>query len=89
MTGDDQERAPAEYVISHIQEALAQDARATELGVDVTLASGRAVLSGTVASAAHRDAIGQVAAEVARGYEIVNDLSVVCYDDAGEAEELA
>lgn len=88
MTSTDPAHEPAEYVISHIQEALAQDSRTTELGIDVALSGGRAVLTGSVASAAHRDAIGQVATEVVSGYEVVNDVSVVACDEAGGTEEL-
>jgi hypothetical protein len=88
VTGGAPGHEPADYVISHIQEALARDPRTTELGVDVALSGDRAVLSGAVASAAHRDAIGEVAAEVAVGYQVVNDVTVVACDEAGEAEEL-
>jgi osmotically-inducible protein OsmY len=82
-------REPADYVISHIQDALAHDPRTTELGVEVTLSGDRAVLTGMVASGVQRDAIGQVATEVAREYRVVNDVTVVSCDEAGEAEELA
>ena len=81
-------REPAEYVVGHVQDALAHDPRTTELGVVVVLSGDRAMLTGTVASAAQRDAIGQVAAEVAVGYEVVNDVAVVPCDEAGETEEL-
>lgn len=81
-------REPADYVISHVRDALAHDPRTTELGVDVTLAGERVVLTGTVASVPHREEIGRVAAEVARGYAVVNDVDVVACDEATEAEEL-
>jgi osmotically-inducible protein OsmY len=81
-------REPADYVISHIQDALAHDSRTTELGIDVTLSGDRAVLTGTVASPEQRTAIGQVATEVARDYQVVNEVAVVPCDEAGEAEEL-
>jgi osmotically-inducible protein OsmY len=81
-------REPADYVISHIRDALAHDPRTTELGVDVTLSGDRAVLTGMVASPAQRDAIGQVATEVARAYDVVNDVTVVPCDEAGDPEEL-
>jgi osmotically-inducible protein OsmY len=79
---------PADYVIGHVQDALAHDPRTMELGVDVTLSGDRAVLTGTVASPDQRDAIGQVAAEVAQGYQVVNDVTVMASAEAGDAEEL-
>jgi osmotically-inducible protein OsmY len=81
-------REPADYVISHIQDALAHDPRTSEMGIDVTLSGDRAVLTGMVASRVQRDAIGQVASEVAREYHVVNDVTVVPCDEAGETEEL-
>jgi osmotically-inducible protein OsmY len=81
-------REPADYVISHIQDALAHDPRTSEMGIDVTLSGDRAVLTGMVASGMQRDAIGQVASEVAREYRVVNDVTVVPCDEAGETEEL-
>ncbi|HEX6238771.1 MAG TPA: BON domain-containing protein [Acidimicrobiales bacterium] len=79
---------PGDYLVRHIQDALASDPRALELGVEVTLAGDRLVLSGTVATEAQRRAIADVVAEVAPGHEIVNQLAVVPHDEAGAAEEL-
>ncbi|MFP3901034.1 MAG: BON domain-containing protein [Acidimicrobiia bacterium] len=79
---------PADYVVRHIQDALATDPRALELGVEVTLARDRLVLSGTVATEAQRRAIAEVVAEVMPGREIVNQLAVVPHDETGAAEEL-
>ncbi len=88
MTNQGTGREPADYVISHIQDALAHDPRTTEMGIDVTLSGDRAVLTGMVASKVQREAIGQVAGEVARDYHVVNDVTVVPCDEAGETEEL-
>lgn len=88
MTDGGTGREPADYVISHIQDALAHDPRTTEMGIEVTLSGDRAVLTGMVTSGAQRDAIGQVASEVAREYHVVNDVSVVPCDEASETEEL-
>jgi osmotically-inducible protein OsmY len=79
---------PADYVIGRVQDALAHDPRTMELGIDVTLSGDRAVLTGTVASPDQRDAIGRVTAEMAPGYQVVNDVTVMASGEAGEAEEL-
>lgn len=79
---------PGDYLVRHIQDALASDPRALELGVEVRPAGDRLVLSGTVATEAQRLAIADVVAEVARTHEIVNELAVMAHDEAGGAEEL-
>jgi osmotically-inducible protein OsmY len=82
---------PPAYLVAHIQDALAADDRSRELGVDVTLAGPdpRVVLTGTVSTEAQRRAIAQVVAEVAPGYDVVNELGVVSTDEGGAVEELA
>jgi osmotically-inducible protein OsmY len=82
---------PPDYLISHIQDALAADDRSRELGVDVAVAGPdqRVVLTGTVSTDAQRRAIGAVVAEVATGYDVVNELAVVSTDEGGPVEELA
>ena len=84
---------PTAYLIQHIQDALAADGRARELGVDVTVAGTRVVLTGTASTEAQRDAIGVVVAEVtaaqAAGHQVVNELAVVSTDEGGPVEELA
>jgi hypothetical protein len=85
---------PPEYLITHIQEALGHDPRARELGVDVAVAGSRVVLTGTVATAAQRQAIGEVVCELVdceapEGHEVVNELAVVECREGGTVEELA
>lgn len=88
MTQQAGEHEPDDYLIRHIQDALASDPRALELGVDVTLVSDRLVLSGTVATAGQRRAIAEVVGEVAPDHHIVNELAVMAHDEGGSAEEL-
>jgi len=85
---------PPEYLIRHIQDALGADPRARELGVDVRVAGARVVLTGTVATPAQREAIGQVVCELVdceapAGHEVVNELDVVERGPGGPVEELA
>jgi osmotically-inducible protein OsmY len=83
---------PPEYLVQHIQDALATDPRALELGVDARVTGTLVVLTGTVATPDQRDAIGRVAGEVvgreAAGHEVVNELAVASRDDGGSVEEL-
>jgi osmotically-inducible protein OsmY len=79
---------PQEYLVQHIQEALATDPRARELGVEVQVAGDRVVLTGTAATAAQRDSIGEVVRELADGYKVVNEMTVLSTDEDGTVEEL-
>lgn len=80
---------PHHYVIGRIQQALAVDPRAGELGVRVQIASGRIMLSGVVPSEQVREAVAIVAAEQAEGYEIINATSIAVRPDGEEVETLA
>jgi Flp pilus assembly secretin CpaC len=79
---------PHEYLLNHIQDALATDPRARELGVDVQVASDRVVLTGTAATPAQRASIAEVVAELADGYEIVNEMTVLSAAEDGTIEEI-
>jgi hypothetical protein len=85
------------YLVQHIQDALASDPRARELGVDAQVMGDHVVLTGTVATPDLRDAIGEVVAEVVEregghegGHEldVVNELAVMSAGDDGSVEEL-
>lgn len=85
---------PPEYLVAHIQNALGRDPRARELGVDVRIAGSQVVLTGTVATDAQRDAIGEVVCELVDceapdGRLVVNDLDVVGHEEGGPVEELS
>jgi hypothetical protein len=82
------------YLVQHIQDALASDPRARELGVDAQIVGDRLVLTGTVATPDLRSAIGEVVGEVVdreagSGLAVVNELAVMPRGDDGSVEELA
>jgi osmotically-inducible protein OsmY len=79
---------PQEYLVQHIQDALATDPRARELGVDVQVAGDRVVLTGTAATPAQRASIAEVVAELADGYEVVNEMTVLSAAEDETIEEL-
>lgn len=79
---------PQEYLVHHIQDALATDPRARELGIDVQVAGERVVLTGTAATPAQRAAIAEVVEELAGGYEVVNEMVVLSADEDGTVEEI-
>ena len=70
------EAEPARYLAQKLRDALADDARTGELGLDVTLVSERLVVRGVVGSEARRAAILDVAHEVVPEVEVVNETQV-------------
>ena len=78
-----------EYLVERIREAIASDPRVNELELQVTVAGEKVFVSGTVATAERRDAIGEVLAAVAPNHEIHNETSVIPLSPEPEVEELS
>ena len=77
------------YTAAHIHEALADDARVADLGIEVRVAGDRVFLTGTVMTTVQREAAGDVARAMAEGLEVCNDLEVLDNDPQhGEPERL-
>jgi hypothetical protein len=74
-----------EYVVGHVEAALAADPRVNELGVHVVVRGERLYLNGTVSTDERRVAVAEVAAEFAPGYEIHNETVVGVYAEADSA----
>ncbi len=80
---------PKAYLVAHVREALARDARTSELHVDVTLAGQRIFLTGEVASEEHRRAVGEVVTELCPDYEVHNETAVPPLESPAEPEQLS
>ena len=83
MTSNEQ----PEYVIGHIQQALATDPRTGELELDVRIAGGRIFLTGSVATKERCVAVEEVVREVAPGLDVANELTVTAAEIAPGPEE--
>jgi len=79
---------PDAYVEAHIQDALAQDERVGELGVEVTLTPGGVFLTGEVASPERQAAIAEVVGEVVPDREVHNQTEVMEYPEPDGAEQM-
>ena len=75
-----------EYVIGHIQEALAS--RTGELELDVRIVKGCVYVSGSVTSPDRVRAVEDVVREVAGELDVCNELSVVADTEPGPEEAL-
>jgi len=82
------ESQPAEYLIGHIQQALATDPRSGELELDVRIAGGRIFLTGAVATRERRAAVETVVREVAPDVDVANELTVTVETGPGPEESL-
>lgn len=79
---------PPEYLIGHIQQALATDPRTGELELDVRIAGGRIFLTGAVATRERCEAVETVVREVAPDIDVMNELTVTIETDPGPEEAL-
>lgn len=87
--GSTPQAGPEIYLVQRLRELLAHDPRTSELGIEVRVVEGRVLLSGSARTAPHRAAVGQVAAEVARGYEILNLVEVPSLAEDPRPEEIS
>lgn len=76
------------YLAQHVREALAQDPRIGELGVDVEVDEDEVVLRGGVTSAERRAAVAEVARDLAPDRTIRNETTVDTFDGAPQEEHL-
>ena len=76
------------YLPEHLHEALLADARVGEQDLQVH-ADGHCIhVNGRVATAARRDAIVAVVAELAPGWEICNEVELLDVASAPDVEDL-
>jgi hypothetical protein len=76
-----------EYLIGHIQQALATDPRTGELELDVRIAGGRIFLTGAVATRERCVAVEAVVREVAPDLDVANELTVTSVETSPGPEE--
>ena len=74
---------PDSYACERVRRALAGDPAVGELGISVSIAGGRAFLTGEVATPERRQAVADVATRILPGYEIHNDVAVTPLDEPG------
>lgn len=82
--------APDEYLVGHIEDALARDPRVTEQGLRVELRGTppTVVVTGTVVSKAHQTALAEVVAELLPDSRLIDETTVADYPEPADREEL-
>jgi osmotically-inducible protein OsmY len=83
------ESIPEPYLAEHVRDALAQDPRLSELHVEITIASGRVFLNGTVGSEERRAHLTSVVQELLPDREVVNHTTVEAPAGGPDVEKLS
>jgi len=78
-----------DYLVGHVQEALAHDPRVNELDVQVTIAGAGIFLDGVVPTEDRRLAISEVVAELLPDHEVHNQVTVASLTEPDGAEEIS
>jgi len=79
-----------EYVVGHLEDALARDPRVTEQGLRVAYLEDQAtvIVRGTVVDPRHKGAIAEVVGELAPGVHVRDETAVADYPEASGVEDL-
>jgi len=76
------------YLAEHVREALAQDARVGELGVDVEISGETVILSGTLTTPERREAAAAVVHDLLPDHQIRNETEIADVPESTEVEHL-
>ena len=79
---------PDEYVVGHVEEALATDPRVNEQGLHVEVAGGKVFVTGSVSTSQRKSAVSDVVGELVPGAEVHNDASVSDFPEPAAVERL-
>ena len=80
---------PADYLIGHVEEALACDERVNEQGLHVTIQNGHVFVDGTVSTKARFEAVADVVGELLPGFTLHNQADVAEYAEPSGMEALS
>lgn len=82
------ERQPDAYLLGHINDALATDTRTAALDAQLTVGGNKILVKGESPSQTQRRAIEDVIRDIAKGYEIDNQIRVTEMKPPEEVEEV-
>lgn len=82
--------SPPEYLVGHIEDALARDPRVTEQGLRVSVLTNplTVVVTGTVANAEHKEDVPAVVAGVLPGVRIIDRTVIADYPESVDTEQV-
>lgn len=80
--------SPPEYLVGHVEDALARDPRVNEQGLHVELRATTVVVTGTVTVESQKANIAEVVSELLPDHELQDRTTVADYAEDGEVEEV-
>ena len=80
--------SPPEYLVGHVEDALARDHRVNEQGLHVELTESGVVVTGVVTSEAQKGNITEVVAELLPDHRVEDRTTVADYAEDGGVEEV-
>jgi osmotically-inducible protein OsmY len=83
-----QERQPDAYLVERIRHILANDPRVAELGICVSVAGDRVLLTGEVATPERKRTVADVVAPLTEGRRLHNGLAVSTLSETDEWEAI-
>ncbi|HVF74228.1 MAG TPA: hypothetical protein VM938_04205 [Acidimicrobiales bacterium] len=84
-----EQNSPVDYLVGHVEEALACDPRVSEQGLHLTIAGGKVFVTGTVSTRERYAAVADVVGELLPDYELHNEATVAEYDEMSDEEHLS
>ena len=79
---------PPDYLVGHVEDALARDERVCEQGLHVTVDGDLVVVTGVVSTEERRRRIPEVVGELLPGFEVRNRATVSDYPEDPKVEHL-
>ena len=80
--------SPPEYLVGHVEDALARDPRVNEQGLHVELREITVVVTGVVTSGTQKGRIAEVVSELLPDHRVEDRTTVADYAEDGEVEEV-
>lgn len=80
---------PPDYLVGHVEDALARDPRVNEQGLHVAIAARKVFVTGTVSTPDRHRAVEQVVTELLPDFELHNEATVSDYPELPDEEHLA
>lgn len=81
-------REPEHYAGERLRDALAADARVSDLSLEVHIVAGNVFVTGQVPTRERVDAVSQIAARVLPDHVLHNELTVITLSEAPAVERL-
>jgi hypothetical protein len=82
--------SPPEYLVGHLEDALARDPRVSEQGLRVEVSPGtsQVVVTGMVSAAGAKSAVVEVIHELMPGIDVMDETTVAEHPEDDEIERL-